>query len=88
VLTVELPEENRNLLASGCARSRSPVIEKPAHANYALVFQEGEPLRQSPRGQDRTDRRGRAHRGFEDVPAQDEELQRLGLQEAALKRTV
>ena len=58
--------------------------EKPAHANYALVFQETEPTYETVPflHLGKTGRIGVDARigGQEDVPAtQDEELQRLGL---------
>src|SRR4051794_7756102 len=83
--TVELPDEK-----SGISRERLRTVqalvetEKPAHANYALVFQETEIayeevpfLHLGKTGRIGVDARIGGH---EDVPAtQDEELQKLGL---------
>ena len=83
--TVELPDQK-----AGVSRERLRTVqslvetEKPAHANYALVFQQAEPsyevvpfLHLGKTGRIGVDAR---IGGQEDVPAtQDEELQKLGL---------
>jgi phage tail-like protein len=83
--TVELPDQK-----SGISRERLRTVqslvetEKPAHANYALVFQQAEPTYEAVPylHVGKTGRIGVDARigGQEDVPAtQDEELQKLGL---------
>ena len=83
--TVELPDE-KGAISRERLRTVQALVEteKPAHANYALVFQETEPtyepvpfLHVGKTGRIGVDAR---IGGLEDVPAtQDEELQRLGL---------
>jgi hypothetical protein len=83
--TVELPDEK-----SGISRERLRTVqslvetEKPAHANYALVFQKADPSYEAVPylHVGKTGRIGVDARigGQEDVPAtQDEELQKVGL---------
>src|SRR6267378_1470247 len=83
--TVELPDE-KGAISRERLRTVQALVEteKPAHANYALVFQETEPTYEAVPflHVGKTGRIGVDARigGPEDVPAtQDEELQRLGL---------
>jgi phage tail-like protein len=83
--TVELPDE-KGAISRERLRTVQALVEteKPAHANYALVFQETEPTYEAVPflHVGKTGRIGVDARigGLEDVPAtQDEELQRLGL---------
>ena len=83
--TVELPDRKTEISRERLRTVQALVeSEKPAHAHYALVFQEAEPayavapfLQVGKTGRIGVDAR---IGGFEDVPeAQDEELQRLVL---------
>jgi len=83
--TVELPDKKAEISRERLRTVQALVeTEKPAHAHYALVFQETEPIYETVPflHVGKTGRIGVDARigGGEDVPAtQDEELQRLGL---------
>jgi phage tail-like protein len=83
--TVELPEKKTEISRERLRAVQALVeSEKPAHAHYALVFEETEPTYEAVPflHVGKTGRIGVDARvgGAEDIPAvQDEELQRLGL---------
>jgi len=83
--TVELPDKKAEISRERLRTVQALVeTEKPAHAHYALVFEETEPTYETVPflHVGKTGRIGVDARigGGEDVPAtQDEELQRLGL---------
>jgi phage tail-like protein len=83
--TVELPDKKTEISRERLRTVQALVeTEKPAHAHYALVFEEAEPVYEAVPflHVGKTGRIGVDARigGLEDVPAaQDEELQKLGL---------
>jgi hypothetical protein len=83
--TVELPDKKTEISRERLRTVQALVeTEKPAHAHYALVFEETEPTYEAVRflHVGKTGRIGVDARvgGAEDIPAtQDEELHRLGL---------